>query len=139
MIRNESVMVFRIDFQVPGTVATVFQSTNQAATTQGPIGSAAFITELDTSLVGLNQVHYSTYLGGTGFDISVFGSHVAGTGEFGTDIDVAAGKVYVTGAATSPDFPTRANACQKTNNSSGVTVVTSPVTITFGFVNTPVA
>jgi hypothetical protein len=34
------------DFQVPGTVTPAFQSTNMAATAQGPIGSANLLARL---------------------------------------------------------------------------------------------
>ncbi len=56
------------DFQnIPGTVAPVYSSTNQANTTSGPPATAGFVTEIDTSKAGSAQILYSTYFGGGGF------------------------------------------------------------------------
>ncbi len=131
------------NFQVPGPaqVNPPYQSSNLAAAAQGPIGTAAFIVELNPALSGLDQIVYSTYLGGSGFGISVpFLGHVGGTGDFGVALDEYGGTVYLTGAATSSSslssthatdvaFPTTANAVQTANNSSGVTILTSPITV----------
>ncbi|HUO06434.1 MAG TPA: choice-of-anchor D domain-containing protein [Candidatus Binataceae bacterium] len=143
------------DFQIPSP-GQAFQSTNVAATAQGPIASAAFVAKLDPSQpTGVGQIVYSTYLSGSGCGISVLGSHDGGIGDLGVDLDIDhtgghPGVVYLTGATTTSNtnissglvtacdthatlvpFPTSANACKTTNTSTGVSVASStniPVT-----------
>jgi hypothetical protein len=72
-----------------------FQITNNASQT------STFLTKLNSSGTGLI---YSTYLGGSGVEQPT-----------GAALD-SSGNFYVTGATTSTDFPTTANAFQKTRN-----------------------
>ncbi len=124
------------NFQVPGKVTPVFQSTNQAEANAGPPATAGFITELDPSQAGLNQVRYSTYFGGGGTQITIiFSSGSIGIGDAIVDLETVGGKLYVTGATASGTvtngFPTNANACQKLNDSSGLLfdgIVSVPIT-----------
>ncbi|MGD2091925.1 MAG: SBBP repeat-containing protein [Candidatus Aminicenantes bacterium] len=58
---------------------------------QGPLD--AFLTKLDTTKSGASTLVYSTYLGGSSYDL---GSGIAVDGS---------GCAYVTGNTTSPDFP----------------------------------
>jgi hypothetical protein len=68
----------------------------------------AFITKLDSNGAGLA---YSTYLGGSGAD-----------GDEGAGIAVnGSGNAYVTGTASSTNFPTTSGAFQMTNNTTGST------------------
>ncbi len=113
------------NFQVAGTQSAAFQATNnteQGMPAAGPPATAAFITELDTTQNGLNQVLYSTYFSGFGvFASTLFGQ--VGFGEAATDIQVVNGNVYITGAATSrTGFPLSPAACFKTNQSEGIVI-----------------
>ncbi|HEY2477007.1 MAG TPA: choice-of-anchor D domain-containing protein, partial [Candidatus Cybelea sp.] len=127
-----------IDFQVPGKVSPVFESTNQAgaAANAGSPATAGFITELDISKAGLNQVRYSTYFGGGGLKITELGTTGSiGVGDAIVDLETTGTLVYVTGATASgtvPDgFPLSASACQTLNNSAGILfggVVDVPIT-----------
>jgi len=104
-----------IDFPVPGTGNPAFQSTNVADANAGPPAWAGFVTEIDPTQQGLNQIAYSTYLSGNGFSLS----GIIGLGDAITDLALAKGKVYVTGVATSGDTSwISANACQKKNKST---------------------
>jgi Beta-propeller repeat len=68
----------------------------------GPGAVNAFVAKLNATGTGLV---YSTYLGGM-------------YGEYGNDITVnAAGEAYITGPASSPDFPTTPDALQTTGSS----------------------
>ncbi|HVN90078.1 MAG TPA: hypothetical protein VMT61_09720 [Candidatus Binataceae bacterium] len=115
------------NFPVPGSVMPVFQSTNQAAVTSGAPATTGFLTEIDPSLApGVGQFLYSTYFGGTGYKITAPAPCTGGVG-FGdvvTDLQVVGGNVYFVGAtasaaSTGSTFPLSANACFKTNNTSG--------------------
>ncbi len=110
--------------------ATPFESTNEAETMAGPPATTGFITELTPSgTSGLSQIDYSTYFGGTGFFVSIPFVGTFGTGDAIGAMAESGGKVYVTGLTTSASaletsyastFPTTANKCQGTNNSSGI-------------------
>jgi hypothetical protein len=63
-----------------------------------------FVTKLDPSKDGVNQLVYTTYIGGTDFDIA-----------HGMDMD-ADGNVYIVGYTTSSDYPATPNAYQGINN-----------------------
>jgi hypothetical protein len=79
------------------------------------LGVNAFITELDTTkTTPATQLIYSTYLGGSGSLIPFR------PGDAATDltVDSATGKIYVTGAASSADFPTM-NTCTQMSNVNG--------------------
>ena len=83
------------------TTAGAFQTTDNAVGTGGP---NAFVTKLNPTGTALV---YSTYIGGTSFDV-------------GIDIDLdGAGDAFITGYAASTDFPTTAGAFQSTENASG--------------------
>jgi hypothetical protein len=88
---------------LPGfqTTAGAFQSVYP-----GLAGNAApFLAKVNPSLSGTASLVYSTYLGGTN----------GALGDAGTGIAVdSAGNAYVTGWATSTDFPTTAGAYQRT-------------------------
>ena len=121
------------DFEVPGKVTPVFQSTNQAeALAGGPPATAGFITELDPTQAGLNQVRYSTYFGGGG--IQLLGA--IGVGDAIVDLDVVGGKIYVTGATASGTgsgssfFPLSTSACGTLNKTAGISIdgVSAPIT-----------
>lgn len=75
-----------------------FQTTNKAAPTNGGNGFVTKLNATGTALV------YSTYLGGSG-----------GDGANGIAVD-SFGNAYVTGGASSTDFPTTPGAFQTTNN-----------------------
>ena len=66
--------------------------------------SDIFVTKLDPSQTGANQLIYTTYIGGQAEDHA-----------YGIDVD-SNGNAYVTGYSDSNDFPTTANAYQ---NASG--------------------
>jgi len=76
------------------TVSSNFPTRNQYQSQQGYFENA-FITKIDTTLGGTECLLYSTYLGGSGPD---YGKGIA--------VD-AGGCAYVTGRASSLDFPTR--------------------------------
>jgi hypothetical protein len=63
----------------------------------------AYVTKLDPSKVGAAQHVYTTYIGGTGFDLS-----------FALGVD-AAGNAYGAGPTDSKDLPVTKNAFQKIN------------------------
>jgi hypothetical protein len=87
-------------------------------TTSGPYQSSlnstngnVFVTEISTTQSGPRSLVYSSYLGGSTTSI---------VGDFGASIALdAAGKVYVTGDASSADFPTTSGAFQTTNSAGG--------------------
>ncbi|PYS60700.1 MAG: hypothetical protein DMF74_18055, partial [Acidobacteria bacterium] len=83
------------------TASTNFPTTIGAVQTTGDAtgNGDAFVTKLDASGTALI---YSTYLGGSGYDVS-----------FGIAVD-GANCAYVTGYTISPDFPTTAGAYQTT-------------------------
>jgi hypothetical protein len=86
------------------TFSSNFPTTSGAAQTTHAGGIAdAFVTKLDASGSALL---YSTYLGGSGFDI---GQGIAVDG---------AGRVYVTGDTSSTNFPTTSGAAQTTHAGS---------------------
>ncbi len=111
-----------------GSVGTPFQSTNQAGTSCGSSGvapnpnapaTAGFVTKLDTTFAGLNQIRYGTYFGGCGVYFLgssvpiVGGSGSLGFGDASLDIAVAGSNVYITGITTggtvANSFPLSAN------------------------------
>jgi len=116
------------DFQVPGKVTPVFESTNQAETHAGPPSTAGFVTELNPTLVLLNQVRYSTYFGGGGLQIvpPAPATGTIGVGDAIVDLATTGTLLYVTGATASASgtgtFPVSANACQTKNNSRGIVI-----------------
>src|SRR5262249_43828104 len=71
------------DFRnIPGTVGTPFQSTNQANANAGPPATALFITQLNPKAAGAAQVRYSTYFSGKGTKLTPpFGSGNLGFGD----------------------------------------------------------
>jgi hypothetical protein len=79
------------------TTAGAYQTVNNAAGNTTPIGVNAFITKLNP---GGSQLLYSTYLGG---NVQDFGYGIALDG---------LGGVYVTGQASSQNFPTTAGSYQ---------------------------
>ena len=83
------------------TISTNFPMANAFQAANGG-GNDTFVTKLNAAG---NTLAYSTYLGGTGFDQ---GRAIA--------VD-AQGGAYVTGATTSPNYPTR-NAFQATRNNN---------------------
>jgi hypothetical protein len=94
-----------------GTISTNFPTLNAIRPTLGG-DSDAFVAKLDTNASGAASLIYSTYLGGTG--PRWFNSFNAGI-DSGHAIAVdASGSAYVTGSTESGDFPTTANAFQKT-------------------------
>ena len=84
------------------TVSTNFPTANPFQAANGG-GIDTFVTKLNAAG---NALAYSTYLGGTGFEDG-----------FGIAVD-AQGSAYVTGATSSPNYPTR-NAFQATLNNNG--------------------
>lgn len=90
------------DFPVtPGA----FQSVNNDTA-----GSNVFVTEIDST--GKNLI-YSTYLGGSGLT-DMFGDNI-GDGDSAIAIDQD-GDAYITGTASSPDFPVTPGAFQTIDN-----------------------
>jgi len=61
-----------------------------------------FVTKLDPSQAGANQLIYTTFIGGNGRDYA-----------YGIDLD-SSGNVYVAGYSESDNFPATANACDQT-------------------------
>src|SRR6202022_2685223 len=70
--------------------------------TPGFGNSNVFVAKFDPSQSGGNSLVYSTFLGGKSSDVG-----------YGIAVD-AAGSAYVTGLASSVDFPTTSGALQKT-------------------------
>jgi centrosomal CEP192-like protein/beta-propeller repeat-containing protein len=120
-------------FVVGGTASTNFPlgahplfSTNRANTSAGNPATTGFITEIDPSLTaGLTQIVYSSYFGGTGFQVG----GLIGVGDAIGAVAEHGGIVYVTGLTTSASpletgysstFPTSTNECQSVNNSAGI-------------------
>jgi len=96
------------------TFSTDFPTTAANAQNAGPLATnpagAAFVTEMNPT--GTAEI-YSTYLTGTtGLSTGAVGTAVA--------LD-STGKIYVTGQAFSPDFPTTANALKQGNNPTDTT------------------
>jgi hypothetical protein len=103
-------------YVVGQTIATDFPVTAGAFDTSCPTcganGDVAFVAKLDSTG---SQLLYSTYLGGSGGG--------AATGDRGDAIAVnSSGLAYVTGLATSPDFPTTPGAFKRTLAGGGVFV-----------------
>jgi hypothetical protein len=91
------------------TFSTNFPTTAANAQNAGPLATnpvgAAFVTEMNPT--GTAEI-YSTYLTGT---------TGASTGALATAVALdSTGKIYVTGQAYSPDFPTTANALKQSPN-----------------------
>jgi hypothetical protein len=89
---------------------TPFPTTSSAyqGSLNSPYGNA-FVTEIATTQSGSASLVYSTYLGGSGDSSDETGD---------TALNVAldsSGKLYVSGAASSPDFPVSSGAYQTTN------------------------
>ena len=99
--------------------ATPYESTNDAEVMAGPPATTGFVTELTpSSTSGLSQIDYSTYFGGTGFQVSLGFLGTFGTGDAIGAMAESGGKVYLTGLTTSASaletgyvstFPTSAN------------------------------
>jgi hypothetical protein len=82
-----------------------FQSTNKAAAAANNVEDAV-VSEINPLLSGKSSLVYSTFLGGSGVTISVFGFTVAAFGDIGVGIALdASNNVYVTGGTASRDFP----------------------------------
>ncbi|HWE49870.1 MAG TPA: SBBP repeat-containing protein, partial [Bryobacteraceae bacterium] len=77
----------------PVTAATAFDSTFGGGTCSGAPCADAFLAKLDPALSGAASLVYSTFLGGSGFDL---GHSIALDGN---------GLVYVTGETGSTNFP----------------------------------
>ena len=90
------------------TTTGAFQRTNRALAAKEENG---FITELDPAASGSASMVYSTYLGGSGA--------AANPGDACYDVAVdSAGDAFVTGLATSADFPVTHGAYQTTNRAA---------------------
>jgi hypothetical protein len=102
------------DFPV---TAHAYQGVNNAPYFKGEglTSSNAFVTKLNST--GAKLI-YSTYLGGS----AIVGDYAAGVA-----ID-ASGDAFVTGSATSPDFPVTKGAAQTTNNAASFGGVNAFVT-----------
>ncbi len=74
-------------------------------TTFGGGSTDAFVSKLNPAGGGLSDLVYSTYLGGSGSDGSLYGNEIAVDGS---------GNAYVTGDAGSANFPTTPGALQTT-------------------------
>jgi beta-lactam-binding protein with PASTA domain len=112
------------DYPVAGNA---YQPTNKAYANEGASG---FITEVNSAGTGLV---YSTFLSGSGIPPQACGSDCtsSGSGDSANAIAVdGLGNAYVTGNATSSDFPTTSGAYQTVNNAAGY-----PATKTFIGVN----
>jgi Glucodextranase, domain B/Bacterial Ig-like domain (group 2)/Beta-propeller repeat/PQQ-like domain len=83
---------------------------NAYQTSQNSANGNVFLTEIATTQAGSQSLIYSTYLGGSSTSIGDSGSGIA--------LD-SAGKVYIDGDTTSPDFPTTPGAFQTTNSAGG--------------------
>ncbi|MGH7814273.1 MAG: SBBP repeat-containing protein [Candidatus Binataceae bacterium] len=95
------------------TTANAFQTANNAYSG----GTNVFVSKLDPARSGGASPVYSTYLGGSG--------GCCGGGDQGRGIAVdSSGNAYVTGAASSTDFPTTAGAYQTTTLGGRVGFVT---------------
>ncbi len=91
------------------TTSNAFQSVNNASQSSNnglsPYSTDAFVTELSSS----GALVYSTYLGGSGAYYS------GNVGDYGSSIALdSSGNIYVTGIATSYDFPATSGAFQTT-------------------------
>ncbi len=70
-----------------------------------------FVAKLKPAIAGKGSLVYSSYLGGSGAPVN--------PGDFGIDIDTdPAGRAFVTGLATSADFPTTKGAFQRVNRAA---------------------
>jgi Beta-propeller repeat len=94
-----------------------YQPTNKAPNTEDDTGSNVFLTKLNSEGTALR---YSTYLGGSINDVGA-----------GIALDYQ-GDVYVTGYATSTDFPVTKKAYQ-TGNNAGVNETTNAFVAKFSF------
>ncbi len=125
------------DFPVPGTNDNYFYGSNYANIDSGAPASTGFVTELDTSQSGSQQIIYSTYFGGGGTYLQPPSpaSGQIGFGDIPTDIQVADGKVYISGAtasgAVSNGFPLSSNvsSCSELNLNHSVGI---PISFTAG-------
>ncbi|MGC1399114.1 choice-of-anchor D domain-containing protein [Candidatus Binatus sp.] len=130
---------FPVDGNLAGVTTTnpPFEEHNNAQTSAGIPAFTGFVTEIDPSdTAGLGQILYSTYFGGTGFDIVFDGLVDVGLGDAIGAMAEHSGIVYLTGLTTSAaqggttPFPLSTNKCQATNNSSGITFDDETVPIT---------
>jgi hypothetical protein len=95
----------------PGAFQTTSSSNFSGSSRKG------FVSKLNTT--GTSLI-YSTYLGGNNYLIGPFQA-VVGDETYGIAVD-SAGNAYVTGIATTPDFPITPGAFQTAPNSSHATV-----------------
>jgi DNA-binding beta-propeller fold protein YncE len=94
---------------VTGQAAASFPTTDNAYQRTFDGLWKAFVAKIDPTQSGMAGLVYSTYLGGT--TLSDFGYDIA------LDAD---GKVYVTGATQTDDFPTTAGAFDRTCGTDGI-------------------
>lgn len=101
-------------------------TTNAFQTALNSPNGNAFVARIDTTQSGTNSLVYSTYLGGS----SSSSASQVGSGGFGGDVGYSIAvdaneNAYITGSASSTDFPiTSASAYQTTGNSSNSVFLT---------------
>ncbi len=100
---NAYVMGFTRSTDFPTTAGAYDQSYNNGV----PYSYDVFVTKLNLAGNGINDLLYSTFLGGSGTE--------SGQGLAGIAID-GSGNVYVSGNTTSTDFPTTAGAYDQSHN-----------------------
>jgi hypothetical protein len=83
--------------------ASAVQPTKAGPAPPDPQAQDAFVSRIDTTKSGAAALEYSTFLGGSGPDA-------------GFSIDLKGDDAFVTGATFSPDFPTTANAYDRSFN-----------------------
>ncbi len=104
------IVVDGITASVDFPVVKPFQANhNGAASGQGGLYNA-FVSEIDAAQTSVNQLIYSTYLGGSG------GYGMVGDGALDLALD-GSGHIFVAGVAFSIDFPVTPAACQQQNQS----------------------
>jgi hypothetical protein len=118
------------NFPVDGTngISTstpAYQTTNEPEAEAGAPATTGFVTEIDPSQTGIaKQILYSSYFGGGGLQFTFEGFPIFATGDAIGALAEHDGVVYLTGltssAADGGTFPTSTNACQTTNNTSGI-------------------
>lgn len=103
--------------------AGAYQSTNNDQSANSIGGLNAFVTEINPTGTALV---YSTYLGGNGINQSSFyGPTVFGSGDWANALALdSAGNVYLTGIASSADFPVTGGAFQTSISSHASAFIT---------------